>query len=435
MSSRGGNVLIALVGNAFAPLASIATAPILAHALGVTGRGEVAAATAPLLLATALATFGVPAAVTYTVARFPGAARRVARRGALVLTGTGAVVAAAIVVLRGFFAGGDPTIGALVVLAAAALVPTLLVALLQAVAAGAHRWRLVTAERGTTAGVRLGALGALAALGGLDVRSAVVVLAVAPLFGALAYLPLRSGAAPQDTEADRARTRTLVSYGSRVWVGSIAGILLTRLDQALLTPLSGAVELGLYVVAVNVADIPLVVSNAVRDVSFSADAADGDDARMLRASRLSTVTTVLVSAALAASAPWWLPLVFGAEFRAALPACLVLLLATAVGAQGTLAGVTLSARGAPGRRSLSLAVACVVNLVLVVLLVPSLGAVGAAIGTVVGNGLSSSLNIVQVWRRHSIRPVDFYGLRRSDLAPVRALITRKHPRAGIKHNM
>jgi len=426
------SILVALLGNAFAPLASIATAPILAQALGVDGRGTVAAATAPLLLASAVATFGVPAAVTYTTARFPAVARRLAGRGALVLLATGSAVSAAIVAASGFFAGGDPAVRNLVVLAAAALVPTLLVALLQAVASGLHRWRLVTLERAITAAVRLGALLVLMLLGRLDVVAAVVVLAVAPVLGAVAYTSLfrvRGAPAPSASATEQASVGALASYGMRVWVGSISGILLTRLDQSLMTPLSSAAELGLYVVAVNVADLPLVISNAVRDVTFSSHAADSDDARLYTASRLSSAVTVGVAGALAATTWWWLPIVFGADFAAALPACLLLLLATALGAQGGLAGTALSARGRPGRRSASMIVACVVNAALLVVLVPLFGAVGAAIGTCAGNLTSSTLNVLGARRLLGMPARGFYGLRRSDLVVLRSVAVRLLRRA------
>ncbi|NUU51460.1 oligosaccharide flippase family protein [Curtobacterium luteum] len=430
--NRVGNILAALVGNAFPPLASIATAPILALALGVDGRGAVASATAPLFLAVALATFGVPASVTRTIARQPWLTSAFVRRAAGVLVLAGAAVTGALVACAPFFGGGDDTLVPLVGTAAVTLVPTLLTTLLQAVASGRHRWRLVTVERAITAGVRLGALLALAVIGALDVPSAVVVLALAPVVGAVAYLGLlRVRPVERPDGATDARTREVVSFGARVWFGSVAGVLLTRLDQALITPLSGPAELGLYVVAVNVADLPLVISNAVRDVSFAADAAEADDRRMLAASRISSALSLLVSAVLAATVSWWVPVVFGPEFAAALPACLVLLLATAVGGQGALAGVTLSARGAPGRRSWSLVVAASVNTTLVVLLVPVLGAVGAAIGTLVGSFVSSSLNVLQVWQRHGIPPRSFYGLRASDLRACGRVVRRMRGRPSM----
>ena len=430
---RGTNILIALVGNGFAPLASIATAPILAHSLGVDGRGETAAVLAPLLLATALGAFGIPAAVTWAVARYPVLAPSTTRRGALLALVTGALSAAAVVLSAPYFAADDGPLAALIALAALAVVPTLLVSVLQATAAGLHRWRAVAVERALTAGFRLAALGVCAGTGLLDVRGAVVILAVSPCIGALAYLRVlrrTSGAAGSAQTQDPPRTRTLVAFGSRVWFGSVSGVLLTRLDQALMSPLSGAAELGLYVVAVTVAEIPLVISNAVRDVSFAADAADADDGRMLTASRLSSATTLVLCAVLAATAWWWLPVVFGTAFAAALPACLVLLAATAVGGQGALAGVTLSARGAPGRRSLSLAGAAVVNTALLVLLVPDLGAVGAALGTLVGCWISSSANVLQVWQKHGIRPWSFYGLRSADLHVLRAVVVRRRARGA-----
>src|SRR4051812_49233962 len=68
-SKMAGGVASTAIGYVAPPFAAIVTSPILARSLGVEGRGEIAAATAPYMLGIVVATMGIPEAVTYFVAR------------------------------------------------------------------------------------------------------------------------------------------------------------------------------------------------------------------------------------------------------------------------------------------------------------------------------------------------------------------------------
>jgi O-antigen/teichoic acid export membrane protein len=204
----------------------------------------------------------------------------------------------------------------------------------------------------------------------------------------------------------------------RLWVGSLSGVLLSRLDQVLLTPLAGTYQLGLYVVAVNVSELPLIINQAVRDVTFVTDAADSVDERLSSSARISTALCMLAGLFLGITMLWWLPFLFGKDFRGSIPVATVLLAAVVLGTPGAIAGSGLSARGRPGLRSVSLTIACVVNIALLALLAPVLGAMGAALATLAGNLISSNLNLVFLYRRYGISPLNFYGLRRSDVTII-----------------
>lgn len=422
---------VTLVGNSFAPLAAFATAPILAHALGVDGRGALAAATAPFLLATTAATLGIPEALTYTIARSPSVVRRASRNGMLVLLTTGLLAVAAVLLAAPLLSAGDRGLAALMVLATVGLVPALCLGAARGVAAGLHRWDLVARERAVASLLRLAAIAGLAAAGHLTPLTATLTIALSPVLAGAAYLPLRrvvwDGDArdgPGPGAAAPARAAGLLHYGSRVWVGSLSGVLLARMDQLLMAPLAGTFELGLYAVAVNVGEVPLVVNSAVRDVVFSADAGDRSDGRLTTAARLSSVAVAVSALVLAATLPLWVEVVFGAEFAPAVPVAWVLLAAVALGMPGSVAGAALSARGRPGLRSASLLVASVVNVALVLVLVPAHGALGAAAATLAGSVLAGTLNVVLVRRHFGIPPLAFYGLRRADLAVLASAARR-----------
>jgi O-antigen/teichoic acid export membrane protein len=414
------SMTISFVGNLFPPLAALISGPILAQALGVEGRGEVAAATAPLGLAVTLVTFGVPEAVTFAVARHPGAVRVAAKNGYRILVVAGLLAMAAVYFSRTWLSGGDPGIGSLMAVACLATVPNLLVGVLRGIASGLQQWSLVATERVLASGLRLAALIPLWLMDELTPFTATVLLAAMPLAGALAYLRLPRRLPPADpVPEEAASTRRLVSFGLRVWAGSVSGVLLSRVDQTLMTPLSSAHQLGLYVVAVSLSELPLIINSAVRDVTFVTDAHRSVDSRLAASARISSVLCAVAAIGLGTTMVWWLPLLFGEGFRDAVPVAAVLLLAVVLGTPGSIGGAGLSGRGRPGLRSISLAVACVGNIVLLVLLVPTWGAMGAAWATLAGTVTASTLNLVFLRRLFGIPMRWFYGLRRSDVEILR----------------
>jgi len=418
-----GGVAKNILGNVVGPLAGLASAPILAHGLGVAGRGEVAAATAPFLLVATLATLGIPEAVTYFVARNPTAFHAIRRRAGLILTLAGVAATGVGVLTAPLLAGDQADMVSLISLASLALLPTILVSMLRGLAAGLGLWTTVAVERALGPVVRLVAVAALAASGNLSVLTATVSIVSAPILGGLVYLVRRSalrdgspGALPSHSD--------LLSYGGRVWLGSIAGVLLMRVDQVLMVPLSTTYELGLYVVAVTISELPLVINTAIREVMFASDARSSDDRRLTAAARISLLVCALAAVGIGGTSVWWLPVLFGEEFIGALPSLIILLVAVVAGVPGSIAGSGLSARGLPHLRSYSLLAAFTINLVTVILAVPHLGAVGAAIGTLVGNVVSSNINVLQMKSRFGVPFWAFYAVGVRDLKEMLALARR-----------
>ncbi|WP_091484725.1 oligosaccharide flippase family protein [Microbacterium pygmaeum] len=410
------------LGNVVGPLAGLISAPILAHVLGAEGRGEVAGATAPLLLFATLAAFGIPEAVTYFVARDLTHRLVILRRATIITALVGLAATGAAIALAPFLSGGSQELTSLIVMASLAILPTIFVGILRATAAGLGRWSLVASERAAGPLIRLIAIIILALLAQLDVFSATLAIAYSPVIAGLIYLalPWRSGRSeePPPSYAD------VTGYSARAWLGSIAGVILMRIDQVLMVPLSSTTELGLYVVAVTVSELPLVVNTAIREVVFATDARSSSDEALTRAARVSLLVCLMMGLALGLTCYWWLPVLFGAEFGAAVPVAMILLLAVVIGIPGSVAGAGLSARGLPQLRSYSLVLACVINLVIVITTVPLIGAVGAALATLAGNLISSNFNVLQMRLRFGTPFWSFYAVRRSDVSTLAARVLR-----------
>ncbi len=429
---------IATVANLMPLFASLVTAPILARALGVDGRGMLAAATAPLLLATAALTLGMPEAVTYFVAK------RI-RRGRTLLIGVvavsiiGPIGSVAIWFASPALAPGHPSVQHLIGIVGLFLTPSLLALIFRGYARAVQAWSLIAVEQAVSSAVRVLALLALLFSDALTVQTAAIITAVGTFIGAVVYLVFLRHTWDDATPAGeimgaRAHASAMSRFSLGTWVGSAAGIVLARLDQVLFLPLSDARQLGIYAVAVSLADMVRTFNNAVRDVVFSTQSGHVDDASLYLASRVSTVVTIGVGCAAVVVSLVAVPLVFGSAFAASTSVLAVILVGTMIGNPGSIAAAGISARGKPILRSLAIATSVVLNIVLVFALVPRMGAMGAAIASSVANGLCGLFVVYLAHRVFGLAPSGFLRLRVSDAALVveqlRAVLRRFTPRPG-----
>jgi len=422
--SLAGHAAINLIGGVFPPAASFASGPILAHALSVEGRGELAAATMPLILVATIATIGLPEAVTYFMAQDRGRTTALFKRGVLLLLIPAGVATALLIFMSSWISGGDPTVHRIIVMSAALVLPSLLLSIVRATAAAHNRWGAITIERIVTAASKLIPLIILFAIGQLNLVNAAIVVIASTFTGALAYLALMAIPSSGPPAANVTDTE-LLRYSSGVWLGAISGMFLLRIDQVLLSPLAGAFQLGLYAVAASVSELPVVVNAAIRDTAFT-HISDRSitSSNIGELSRVSTILVMVLCIPVAAVSPFLIPLLFGRDFSGAVPVVLILLLATALANPGSMAGVGLSASGFPHLRSLSLVGACAVNIPMLVLLVPSLGAIGAAIAALLGYLTASNICIAIAVFRHDAKFRDYYRFRSSDFSKVIQLLAR-----------
>jgi len=382
------------------PLAGLITAPILAHGLGVEGRGLAAAAVAPNSLIVSVATFGLPEALTYFLARHP----QLTRRG-LVWSGVTGFVLGLVCLLIAvasldFLSAGDARLGQLILIGTVLAVPQLLVNLLRGAASGRQMWRAVAIERLLNSALRIVVLAVLYAAGQLTVLNAVYVLTIAPILAAVAYVMLlrRPPGGPENLLFEGKVLPALLTLGSRIWIGAVASMLLARIGQILFVPLSNVAELGLYTVAITVSDVPLVVALGIRDALYGVSSRRADAGQLATTARVTTLVGAAGCLVIGATLPLWIDLAFGSGFRAALWPSWILLLCAVVNIPGFLAAAGLGAWGRPGTRSVGLLLTLAVNLPLFILLVPTTGAVGGALAGLASSTVSTVFMVVAASR-------------------------------------
>ncbi|MFB9653357.1 oligosaccharide flippase family protein [Pseudarthrobacter oxydans] len=417
--SSSFHVMTMTLGNLIGPMSTLACAPLLAHHLGVEGRGELAASTMPLVLLAAALTLGLPEAITHRLGQRPNEGRQALVVSTFVLLAAGLVAVGVLVLAAPSLAAESGSVADLIRWSALAAVPTIVLWALRGTAQGLQQWSTLNAEKAVTGLVRLSAIGGLALTQRLDLTSAFIVLIVSPICGYLAYLNMlrRLPTSHQKPEGLRL-SRDLTTFGSKVWLGSIAGILLTRLDQVLILPLSDAEQLGLYAAAVNVGDIPFFMTAAFGSLMLAKESADSSNERVAFASRALFFIVLCLTLVVATTVHLWFGALFGASFSDGADTAVILLLAALVSAPGTIAGTALTGRGHAHDRSLAIVAGLIVNVLVIILLVPSLGSIGAGIATLGGTVVVTSIVIIQVWIRFGIRPDQMLLIRLEDFRKV-----------------
>ncbi|WP_375432501.1 oligosaccharide flippase family protein [uncultured Friedmanniella sp.] len=422
-------VVLMTASSFLVPAGGLLTAPLLARALSTDGRGELAAAIAPAGLMLAAATLGLPDALTYFLAKRPGATRPALAWASLVTVALGLVCLLATFLALSFLSAGDPDLGRLILLATALTVPALVVNVFRGAATGRQMWGAIAVERVIITAIRVLGFGLLFVGGELGVLAGVLVNTVTPIVAGIVYWPLlrRPQEATEPAEAagdpadlpddenDRGTLATIVAFGSKVWLGSVASMVLARASQLLMTPLSSVEDLGLYTVASTVSDLPLIVALAIQGALFGVNSKTRDASQLTGTARLTLLVAFGGCLVLGASLPFWIGPLFGYEFEAATVPTLMLLVSALICIPGLLAGTALSAWGRPGLRSAGLGVTLAANVGSFVLLVPHFGVYGAAWTSIISNVVLATFMVVAARQVVGVPGRDFFLVRRSDV--------------------
>jgi O-antigen/teichoic acid export membrane protein len=389
-----------VIGNAGLLMAVV---PI-ARELGPTGRGTVAFITVTAIIAATLARLGVTEATTVFCARRP--AQRPALLTNLLLSVSAAALVAAVVVcgtlelvprLR------PPGIGnaELAVLAGAMFASGLADAGYMFVL-GCSRFRLHALVTATAAWLYAGSMWLLAITGEITVVHATLIW-VASQAAKAAVLLIASVRAEGLARPEPRLLRESLAFGVRAWIGTLSTAFNERLDQILVALLASETVLGIYATAVNAFHVLLNLAAAAATAMVPL-VARADPAlrtgRVLAAFRAVTLVTAGGIAVAAAAGPELIRLVFGAGFHDSAAPFLWLLPGALGFAALALFSSALVASSAPGRSSAGPLVSLLLGTALDFVLVPPLGASGAAIAASAGLLAGGALSLV-LYRRLS----------------------------------
>lgn len=180
--------------------------------------------------------------------------------------------------------------------------------------------------------------------------------------------------------------RLSYQYGIRSWLGNIANRANAKLDHVILSYFASASTLGIYSVAYNYTSLLTQPLNGIMPVLFNKIAAGKNKEGRAHITELVHKSmlwiAVPISLVLGISSEWLIPLLYGEAFAVS-PAVILILLPGIISFMVTRRCLTkyLGASGFPGKTSIIQATGALFGLIFYLIFIPSLGIVGAALGT------------------------------------------------------
>jgi O-antigen/teichoic acid export membrane protein len=409
--------------NAVPYLAAFVTAPILARTLGPAGRGVLAAVLVPLSIAPIVAQLGVGQYVVREAARGRAARELVGSIG-LPLLLVGVLVAIFADDLSSLFIPEGDKGHTLLQIGFSILAVTLFANLVQDIVWGRQGWRVLTIARIIPPVLYAVVLAVLAVLDEVSVESAVIVLWATSF---LVFVPLLG--ALRDAWVPRVRTDVMkegFTFGFKSWFGALSEVANLRLDQLLMIGLVSRHDLGLYAIAVNVATLPTLATSAFGSFVLPR-VAGGDEHVVGRASRVGLAVILFAGSLVALASPIGLPLIFGDAFADALPMVLILLVGLAPMSMISILNPALGGAGVPAAGSYAEIAALCVTVPGLLVAVPLIGAIGAAIVSSAAYTISATVLLVLARRRFSVSFRELLVPTGTDFRWLRDLVRSSRP--------
>lgn len=211
-----------------------------------------------------------------------------------------------------------------------------------------------------------------------------------------------------------------IHYGLRSYFGLVTEFAVWRLDQIMLTALASSTIVGLYAVAVAIAEISATLASSISDSLMPEVAASKDSQQALlllaRSLRLTLYAQLIALIPFWIVAPYILQYVFGEEFVAATMALRLLFIASIIWSAGLILISGLNGFGNPGLSTIARISSAVTTVVMLIWLLPLWGMMGAAISSLLGYGVMLIVALICILRTQKTGLWQFLRPRRDDIS-------------------
>jgi len=367
--------------------ASFLVGVVAARTLGVAGKGTLSVIMQTPGILVVILDLGIATSTIYFVSRGeirPGSA---AANSLLIAVAIGVLTAPLVYLLLASRFAVVSNVPMLAVFVAVLIVPTsLLAAWTNSVSVGAGNLVLPLWYAIASSGATLLALAALIISG----HASVSTIAAAAIVGTLAGLVvlafgLRKTLTP--FRPDWAAARAASSFSAKVHLSNVAGFLLERQDVLLLGWLSGAAAVGLYSVSVGFAELTWYIPSALCTAIMARGPLGSEASGVDYVTRATRIVVIIMAGTVGVSlvaVPLVIPWLYGGSFAPAMYAFFALLPGIVADGIARILWVHQTVRGRLYWRQAFVGTAA--NVVLVVLLAPRFGPVGAALASTVAYG-------------------------------------------------
>ncbi|HSS21523.1 MAG TPA: polysaccharide biosynthesis C-terminal domain-containing protein [Pyrinomonadaceae bacterium] len=401
------NIKLVFSTNALMLCSGVVTSLLSAWALGPAGRGDLMVVLMWPAIFSMVAQVGLPQAYRFWTAKRPDCTSSLFANGVIYTVVMGFIaLGLAELMIHTLIGERSPEVLRLARIYLLVIPIHLLTDLLRGLLEGARRFTWVGALRLILFGVQLVTYIALWWVGQLTVASAsytMLVSLTASLIVSLiaVWRELKPKWRPSFSEF-----RTTIRYGVRDYPGILTEFVNWRLDLMMLVGMASSTALGLYVVALRLADITSTLAGSVGDALLPEVAASkkADEATLVvtRSLRLTLCAHLILLVPLWIAAPHVLRFAYGQNFVEVTNVLRLLMFASVVWSSGAIVISGLNGLGHPGLSAIARITAAIVMVVSLLTLLPRRGIQGAAISSILGYSAMFLVSLFWLLHRRKI---------------------------------
>ncbi len=385
------NIKLVFSTNALMLCAGVVTSLLSAWALGPAGRGDLIIVLMWPAIFSMVAQIGLPSAYRFWTAKRPECVSALFSNGVIFTLVMGLITLGVAELMIPLLIGHRSEEVVRLARIYLLVIPILMLTdLLRGLLEGARRFTWVGVLRLILFGVQLGSYIVLWLIGRLTVASACYTMVAAVgasllLSFVAVWRELRPQWRPQLSELG-----TTLRYGIRDYPGVLTEFVNWRLDLMMLVGVASSSSVGLYAVALRLADITSTLASSVGDALMpevaAAKKADEATRAVTRSLRLTLAAHLLILVPLWIAAPYILRFAYGVDFLPVTNVLRLLMVASVVWSAGAICISGLNGLGHPGLSAIARMAAAVVMVVALRTWLPSRGIQGAALSSIVGYG-------------------------------------------------
>lgn len=420
------NIKLVFSTNVLMICCGIVTSLLGAWALGPAGRGDLIVVLTWPGIFVMLLEIGLPMAYRYWAAKQPESTSAMFSNAVLITLLIGfAGVGLAWMMIPHLIGHRTPEVVRLAQIYAVVIPLTLLIDLSRGLLEGARSFHWVAAQRLVFFGVQLVSYVVLWLDGRLTVTTAVYTMIGATAVGlTLALTGVWHELRPR-WQPSIAQLKTNLRYGVRDYPGVLTEFVSWRLDLMMLVGMASSTSVGLYSIAIRLAEITAVLASSVGDALMPEVAASkkADEATRVvtRSLRLTLGAHLLILIPLWITAPFILRFAYGPGFVPVTNVLRLLMFASVAWSAGAIIISGLNGLGHPGLSAIARIAAAMVMVVALLALLPTRGIQGAALASI--SGYSTMFVVALFWflRRRQITLWECLRPRWDDLPRLRFL--------------
>ncbi len=401
------NIKLVFSTNALMLASGVVTSLLSAWALGPSGRGDLMVVLMWPAIFSMVAQIGLPQAYRFWIARRPECVSALFSNGVIFTVVMGLLTLGLAELLVPHLIGErSPEVLRLTRIYLLVIPIHLLTDLTRGLLEGARRFTWVGALRLILFGVQLASYIALWWIGKLTVASASYTMLASLTASLIVSLVAVWSELRPKWQPSRSELKTTLRYGVRDYPGILTEFVNWRLDLMMLVGMASSSAVGLYVVALRLADITSTLAGSVGDALLPEVAAskNTDKATLVvtKSLRLTLCAHLLILVPLWIAAPYILRFAYGTQFVEVTNVLRLLMFASVVWSAGAIVISGLNGLGHPGLSAIARIAAAGVMVVSLLTLLPRRGIQGAALSSIAGYSVMFLVALFWLLRRSQI---------------------------------